>query len=47
CPAATCEELGAECGNPPDGCGSLLDCGGCPVNTACGVAVPFKCGSIG
>lgn len=31
CTPATCKSLGASCGNTPDGCGNLLDCGPCSV----------------
>lgn len=29
CKPTTCEELGAQCGPAPDGCGGVLDCGPC------------------
>ncbi len=35
CEAATCEELGVECGSAPDGCGRSVNCGGCETNEEC------------
>ena len=29
CNPSSCEELGAQCGHAPDGCGGILDCGAC------------------
>lgn len=29
CTPTSCEELGAQCGHAPDGCGGVLDCGAC------------------
>ncbi|HYQ01730.1 MAG TPA: hypothetical protein VER96_23815 [Polyangiaceae bacterium] len=31
CEPATCQSLGAKCGNAADGCGNLLDCGPCVI----------------
>jgi len=36
CEPADCAALGAECGAPEDGCGAVLDCGGCGPYAACG-----------
>ena len=35
CMPATCESLGQECGQPADGCGGTLNCGGCEGNELC------------
>ena len=35
CAPATCESLGQECGQPGDGCGGTLNCGGCEGNELC------------
>ncbi len=35
CVPATCESLGQECGQPGDGCGGTLNCGGCEGNELC------------
>jgi len=35
CAPATCQSLGQECGQPSDGCGGSLDCGGCGSGEAC------------
>ncbi len=45
CDPATCAELGAECGNVPDGCGDVLSCGTCADGETCGAAGPNKCGT--
>jgi hypothetical protein len=46
CKPKTCPELGAECGTQGDGCGGVLDCGGCPMGTVCGGGgIPSVCGS--
>jgi len=43
CEPATCEDLGAECGAPDDGCFAALDCGVCEGEfQACGE--DFTCG---
>jgi formylglycine-generating enzyme len=50
CIPKTCAEVGAECGTPPDGCGSTLNCPACTdPNLTCGVTtasglIPFVCG---
>lgn len=36
CTPATCQSLGATCGQAGDGCGSVLECGGCPDGQTCG-----------
>ena len=35
CMPATCDSLGQECGQPGDGCGGTLDCGGCDDSQLC------------
>ncbi len=35
CNELTCEDRNVECGATSNGCGGLLDCGGCPVRHAC------------
>lgn len=40
CVPATCATLGAGCGDPPDGCGGTLVCGGCADGETCG---DFSC----
>lgn len=41
CAAAAC--TGA-CGSLVDGCGAVVDCGGCPAGETCGAAGPNRCG---
>src|SRR4051812_32330651 len=37
CPGqVTCASANAACGQIPDGCGALLDCGSCPAGETCG-----------
>ncbi len=40
----SCTQLGAECGQPSDGCGGTLDCGTCPSGQVCGSLETGKCG---
>jgi hypothetical protein len=35
CMPATCGRAGRECGNPADGCGGTLSCGGCSAGFTC------------
>lgn len=44
CAPATCGGAGRECGNPSDGCGGTLSCGGCAVGFSCS---NFTCVSTG
>jgi hypothetical protein len=37
---------GRSCGSQPDGCGNLIDCGGCSTNEVCGLNEPNICGQI-
>jgi len=43
CTSVTCLDLGAECGTAPDGCGYLLDCGGCGDYEVCGPMLTCEC----
>jgi hypothetical protein len=46
CTPKTCAQLGADCGQVPDGCGNLLTCPDCTGGTTCGGGgVANKCGS--
>jgi len=45
CRAATCAELGVNCGTAPDRCGGVVSCGNCQKGTLCGGDGPNKCGS--
>ncbi len=47
CAPATCASLDANCGNPPDGCGNIIQpsCGACTGGATCGGGgTPFVCG---
>ena len=46
CQPATCESLGAACGEILDGCGTLLDCGDCGEIDS-GACTPLTCQSRG
>ena len=35
CSAVSCDSLGVDCGEHPDGCGEMLDCGGCGDGANC------------
>ena len=43
CAPATCDDLGATCGAPGDGCGTDLECGECVDNYVCGPAFTCDC----
>ena len=45
CVAWTCEKLGAECGQAPDGCGGVLECGSCSAGLFCGGKGANRCGT--
>src|SRR5688572_30535666 len=45
CKPKKCDDLGAKCGQAPDGCAGVLDCGGCDESLFCGGAGPNKCGT--
>lgn len=36
CEPKSCTELGVDCGHIDNGCGKLIDCGGCPDGLTCG-----------
>jgi hypothetical protein len=36
CVPQTCTEIGATCGQQGDGCGNVIDCGGCQLPQTCG-----------
>jgi hypothetical protein len=44
CTQTTCALAGAACGQIPDGCGAMLDCGGCAAGTCGGFGVANQCG---
>lgn len=47
CQPATCAERGAACGAVEDGCGGVLECGGCPEGSGCGInANANQCGLL-
>lgn len=46
-PLANCGEARAECGEVPDGCDGLLDCGACEAPETCGAGgIPFICDCV-
>ena len=46
CTPKTCTAIGANCGPVADGCGGILDCGGCTAPQTCGGGgTANKCGS--
>lgn len=49
CQPSTCQQLGAECGRPGNGCGQSLNCGQCASNETCSnfQCVPVSNGSLG
>ncbi|MDP9036056.1 MAG: carboxypeptidase-like regulatory domain-containing protein, partial [Myxococcota bacterium] len=44
CQPKTCADLGFTCGPNADGCGHLVDCGGCSAGEFCGGGGYSKCG---
>jgi hypothetical protein len=44
CSPKTCQDLGFNCGHNSDGCGGLIDCGGCPTGQTCGAGGFSVCG---
>jgi hypothetical protein len=45
CEPRTCDDLGAKCGNPNNGCGGKLACGKCTLPETCGGGdTPYVCG---
>ncbi|PKN29725.1 MAG: tryptophan synthase alpha chain, partial [Deltaproteobacteria bacterium HGW-Deltaproteobacteria-20] len=45
CVPKTCDQLGAECGSVPDGCGGKVSCGTCAGGETCGGGGPNLCGT--
>jgi hypothetical protein len=45
CVPRTCVQFGYTCGNPPDNCGGLLNCGTCVPPQTCGAQTPYRCGT--
>ena len=45
CVPKTCADLGVDCGQQSDGCGSILDCGSCTAPAYCGGGGPSQCGT--
>jgi len=45
CVPLTCAKLGYDCGPAGDGCGGLLDCGGCDAGSCGGGGKPSVCGT--
>ena len=45
CQALTCAAQGKNCGDLPDGCGGVLDCGGCSGGSICGLLTANVCTS--
>ncbi|MFW5739264.1 MAG: hypothetical protein ACOC1F_02740, partial [Myxococcota bacterium] len=45
CAPKSCVQLGAECGQVPDGCGGAVDCGTCAAGQHCGGGGPNRCGT--
>ncbi len=45
CVPFTCAELGAQCGKALDGCGAVLDCGGCEAGV-CGGGGKKRVGAV-
>jgi hypothetical protein len=43
CEPKTCDDLGANCGRAPDGCGDILECGECEDGEICGFKDPNVC----
>jgi hypothetical protein len=44
CTPKTCADKNANCGDVPDDCGKILDCGECVSGETCGGAGPNRCG---
>jgi hypothetical protein len=45
CTPKTCADKNANCGDVPDDCGKILNCGECGNGETCGGAGPNQCGS--
>ena len=44
CQPKDCAGLDADCGQVPDGCGKVLECGSCASGETCGAGGPNRCG---
>ncbi|MBI5481996.1 MAG: hypothetical protein HY906_24285 [Deltaproteobacteria bacterium] len=44
CVPQSCADLGVDCGEQPDGCGNIIDCGTCTDPEYCGGGGPSRCG---
>ncbi|MBK7583033.1 MAG: hypothetical protein IPI67_22905 [Myxococcales bacterium] len=44
CSPKSCQQLGADCGDTSDGCGTIVACGSCPSGETCGAGGPNHCG---
>jgi hypothetical protein len=45
CQPRSCAAVAKSCGTVPDGCGGLLDCGGCAAGETCGAGAANVCGT--
>lgn len=45
CTPKSCQDQGFECGMNGDGCGNVINCGGCPAPEVCGAQAYAKCAS--
>lgn len=45
CVPKTCAELGVDCGQQPDSCGGVVNCGTCTAPDFCGGGGPSHCGT--
>ncbi len=46
CTPTTCEAQGKTCGLTADGCGSVIDCGGCADGKVCGLLEANQCAGV-
>ena len=46
CEPTTCEALALDCGKIADGCGEILDCGGCGDGALCGIQESNTCTTL-
>jgi hypothetical protein len=47
CTPRSCSDQGVDCGTVPNGCGELIECGGCDGDDVCGATSPNVCGEPG
>jgi len=45
CIPLNCDDINANCGQAPDGCGGELECGECQAGESCGADGPNRCGA--